>query len=60
MILACTRGEDSVQMKVGLKMTRKSVKLFSKLQLSDIVIASPLVVWMLVGEHGKDMDCLAS
>ena len=53
-------GNTDDNFSVGLKMTRKSVKLFSKLQFSDIVIASPLAVRMLVGEHGKGADCLAS
>jgi hypothetical protein len=53
-------GNTDDNFSIGLKFTRKSAKLFSKLQFSDIVIASPLAVRMLVGEHGKGADCLSS
>ncbi len=53
-------GNTDDNFSIGLKMTRKSAKLFSKLQFSDIIIASPLAVRMLVGEHGKGADCLSS
>lgn len=53
-------GNTDDNFSIGLKMTRKSVKLYSKLQFSDVIIASPLAVRMLVGEHGKGADCLAS
>jgi U3 small nucleolar RNA-associated protein 25 len=53
-------GNTDDNFSIGLKLSRKSAKLFSKLQFSDVIIASPLAVRMLVGEHGKGADCLAS
>jgi U3 small nucleolar RNA-associated protein 25 len=44
----------------GLKLARKSVKLYAAVQDSDIIIASPLAVRLLVGEDGKGCDCLSS
>ncbi|KZP19811.1 digestive organ expansion factor [Athelia psychrophila] len=53
------RGNCDDGFRVGVKMTRKSVKLFSEFYGSDIVIASPLGLRMAI-EKEKNADFLSS
>ncbi|KAK6621434.1 hypothetical protein RUM44_001241 [Polyplax serrata] len=57
------RGNIDDNFRIGLSVTKKSVKLYSDFYSSDIIVASPLGLRMVIGAEGdkeQDFDFLAS
>ncbi|XP_017147168.1 digestive organ expansion factor homolog [Drosophila miranda] len=53
-------GNTDDNFKIGMRFTKKSVSLFSDMNSSDILIASPLGLRMLVTDKDSDFDFLNS
>ncbi|XP_033251811.1 digestive organ expansion factor homolog [Drosophila miranda] len=53
-------GNTDDNFKIGMRFTKKSVSLFSDMNSSDILIASPLGLRMLVTDKDSDIDFLNS
>ncbi|CAG9860457.1 unnamed protein product [Phyllotreta striolata] len=57
------QGNTSDDFKIGITVTKKSIKLFAEFYASDIIIASPLGLRTVLGAEGepeRDYDFLAS
>lgn len=62
--VALFSGNNDDHIRLGIKLTRKSVKLYSEFYTSDIIVASPLGLITKLGEteseKDKDVDFLSS
>lgn len=59
----CFKGNIDDNFKIGLKFSKKGLTLYSEFYSSDIIIASPLGLQMIIGEPGdknRDFDYLSS
>ncbi|XP_030369127.1 digestive organ expansion factor homolog [Scaptodrosophila lebanonensis] len=53
-------GNTDDNFKMGIRFTKKSISLFADLNSSDILIASPLALRMLINDKDQDYDFLNS
>ncbi|XP_030560647.1 digestive organ expansion factor homolog [Drosophila novamexicana] len=53
-------GNTDDNFKIGIRLTKKTMSLYSDLSASDILITSPLALRMLINDKDKDFDFLNS